>query len=112
MARRAIRDEIAKHTEDYNQWVQAKYGNLIKETGQIADDLPSGRKWVPHNLKNVVRIMRRELRGGEGFTGYGVGPIRALVTKQFKNIKDIQASRDKIITKEEMVVRILIMSTL
>lgn len=60
---------------------------------------PSGtRRYVPHTLENVVRILKKELRGGENFN-YGVGSIRAKFTPQFKSIEQIRKSKDKLIDK-------------
>lgn len=53
------------------------------------------RKYMPHTLENVVKILKKELRGGENF-GYGVGTIRAHYTPQFKSIADIRKNRDRL----------------
>jgi GGDEF domain-containing protein len=58
------------------------------------------RKYVPHTLENVVKILKQELRGGENFN-YGVGSIRAKYTPQFKSIAEIRKSKDRLIGKAE-----------
>lgn len=65
---------------------------------------PTGnRRYLDHNLDNVVKIMKRSLRDGEDFN-YGVGSIRSTVAKQFKSLKDIQASRNDIVDENTMTI--------
>lgn len=60
---------------------------------------PSGnRRYIPHTLENVVKILKKELRGGENFN-YGVGSIRAKFTPQFRSIEQIRKSKDKLLDK-------------
>lgn len=58
------------------------------------------RKYVPHTLENVVKILKKELRGGENFN-YGVGSLRAKFTPQFKSVADIQKNKDRLVSKEQ-----------
>ena len=58
------------------------------------------RKYIAHTLDNVVRILKKELRAGEGFN-YGVGSLRARFTPQFRSIKAIKAAEGKLVTKEQ-----------
>ncbi len=78
-----------------------RYPSVDKETNKIFNGYtPSGkRKYLDHNLDNVVKIMKKNMRGGEGFN-YGTGNLRAMVTPQFKTIKDIKANSDKLTTGE------------
>lgn len=55
------------------------------------------RKYVPHTLENVVKILKKELRGGENFN-YGVGSLRAKFTPQFKSVADIRKNKDRLIS--------------
>lgn len=57
------------------------------------------RKYIDHTLENVVKLLKKELRGGENFN-YGVGSLRAKFTPQFKSIAQIKASKDRLITKD------------
>lgn len=59
------------------------------------------QKYVPHTLENVVKILKKELRGGESFN-YGVGSIRSKFTPQFKSIEQIQKAKDKLVSKSQM----------
>ncbi len=58
----------------------------------------NGRRYVAHTLENVVKILKKELRGGEGFN-YGVGSIRSKFTPQFKSIKQIREAKDRLMDK-------------
>lgn len=58
------------------------------------------RRYIDHTLENVVKILKKELRGGEGF-GYGLGNVRAHYTPQFKSIEQIRKSKDRLIGKTE-----------
>ena len=55
------------------------------------------RKYTPHTLDNVVKILKKNLRGGESFN-YGVGSVRALVTPEFKSIAAIKAGRGRLVS--------------
>lgn len=58
------------------------------------------RKYIPHTLENVVKLLKKELRGGENFN-YGVGSLRAQYTPQFKSVAQIRASKERLISAEE-----------
>lgn len=57
------------------------------------------RKYVDHTLDNVVKILKKELRGGESFN-YGVGSLRAKFTPQFKSIAQIRKEKGRLVTRE------------
>jgi hypothetical protein len=57
------------------------------------------RRYVAHSLDNVVKILKKELRGGEGFN-YGVGSLRAHFTPQFRSVEQIRANRERLVSKE------------
>lgn len=58
------------------------------------------RRTVAHTIENVVKKLKKDLRGGESFN-YGLPSVRAKVTPQFKTVQQIQESKDKIITSEQ-----------
>lgn len=58
------------------------------------------RRYTPHTLENVVKILKKELRGGEGFN-YGVGSLRAKYTEQFRSVSQIKKAKDRLVTKEQ-----------
>ena len=47
------------------------------------------RRYVPHTMDSVVKILKKELRGGENFN-YGVGSVRAKLTPQFKTLASVR----------------------
>lgn len=61
---------------------------------------PGGnRRYVPHTLENVVRILKKDLRGGESSNNlYGVGQLRAKFTPEFRSITAIKEARNRIIS--------------
>lgn len=58
------------------------------------------RRYIPHTLDNVVRILKSELRGGENWN-YGVGSLRAHFTPQFRSVEAIRGAADRIVSREE-----------
>lgn len=100
-----INEKIRKSPKleaEYEQW-SADLANDIVDNERIFDGFTysGNRKYLPHNIQTVVKLLKRGLQGGEGFN-YDVGTVRSGAAKQFKSIKDIQADRNKIISKEEM----------
>ncbi|MFT3994394.1 MAG: hypothetical protein QM660_08805 [Dysgonomonas sp.] len=87
---------------EYKQFVSDFYDNLDVEEKIYKGYTPTGkRKYVPHTLDNVMKEMKSKgLRGSEGWF-YGVGSARSKVAPQFKSIRDIQKSRDKIVSAEK-----------
>lgn len=59
------------------------------------------RKYIPHTLENVVKILKKELRGGENFN-YGVGSLRAKFTPQFKSVEQIRKAKKRLVNKTQM----------
>lgn len=61
---------------------------------------PGGnRRYVPHTLENVVRILKKDLRGGESSNNlYGVGQLRAKFTPEFRSITAIKEARSRIVS--------------
>lgn len=78
--------------------------DAVIEKEQILDGITEDgtRKYLSHNVENVVRVMKRKLNDGEVFN-YGVGSIRAIFTKKFRSIADIKGSKSKLITEEQML---------
>lgn len=58
------------------------------------------RRYVPHTLENVVKELKRNLRGGEGFN-YGPGSVRAKFTPQFRSIEKIRAEKGRLMSKAD-----------
>ena len=88
--------------EGFKDWIQDTFSDVVEKERIFNGFTYSGnRKYITHTLDNVVKIMKKELRGGENFN-YGVGTIRSGAAPQFRTIKQIQDSRGKITSKEVM----------
>ncbi len=62
----------------------------------------NGRRYKAHTLDNVVKILKKELRGGESDSNiYGVGQLRSKFTPQFRSVEQIKKSKDKLVSKTD-----------
>jgi len=87
--------------EDYKQYVsQYLRDNGAKEQIYNGTDSMGRQKWQPHTLDNVVKKLKKDLRGGENFN-YGTGSLRAKLTPEFKTIQQIRDASDKLVSKED-----------
>ena len=97
---RAIRKRMGKtkaREGQFRSWLEEKFGDVLGAKFFTND---AGRR-KPYEIDAIVREMTRTIRDGEGWN-YGVGSIRSTVAQQFKTIKQIQASRDKVIDSAAM----------
>lgn len=100
--RKAVREpEVQK---DFKEWLN----NLPEREGwQFEEKIfrgftPAGnRRYTPHTLDNVVKIMKRNIRGGENIN-YGSGSVRARVAPQFRSVAQIKKNREKLTDPESM----------
>ncbi|WP_288080803.1 hypothetical protein, partial [Pseudomonas sp.] len=108
--------EIDRYATQKAMEVQVTEAELGNEFQQYVADLLDGitkserifqgftysgnRKYIPHTLENVVKLLKKELRGGENFN-YGVGSLRAKYTPQFKSVAQIRASKERLISAEQ-----------
>lgn len=82
--------------------IDEKYAkNLLSESGAeeriFKGYTASGnRTYMPHTLDNVVKILKKEIRGGENYN-YGAGSLRAKFTPEFKTIADIRNNKDRLV---------------
>ncbi len=104
--------KISQHKSESNLNTQIDKNHLRNELTAYSHDMlrslnpdekifngytPSGnRKYLPHDLDTVVKLLTKKVRGGENFN-YGVGSIRAEYSKQFKSLADIKAHEDRIV---------------
>ena len=58
------------------------------------------RRYIPHTLDNLVKLMKKNLRGGEG-VNYGTGSLRAQFAPQFKSVEQIRKAKDKLVTEAD-----------
>lgn len=83
-------------------WVDEKTSNYNIEDKIFNGYTPSGnRKYIHHNLENVVKLLKGKIKNGESFS-YGAGNIRASASKQFKSIEDVKKDRNKIVSKQDI----------
>lgn len=62
---------------------------------------PAGKpKYKEHNLDNIVKILKKDLVGGESFN-YGLGSVRARFTPQLKSLSAIKNHADKLVSTQE-----------
>ena len=108
----ALRQKLSKWWGDKNndlhkkfvEWVEKLTSDLgiTDQEKLFAGHTPSGtRRYLPHTIENVVKMMTKSIRDGEGFD-YGVGSIRSKAAKQFRTMKSIEKSRESIISNEQM----------
>ena len=98
--RDALRKQIRGDLEqEFNAYVASKF-EAIGAKEKIFQGFTNGgdRKYTPHTMENVVKILKKELRGGENFS-YGVGSLRAKYTPQFKSIDQIRGAKGRLIDK-------------
>jgi hypothetical protein len=96
-----INNFIVENQEEFNNWADQVYERLDVKEEIFRGYTPSGnRKYAPHELSTVVRILTEKVKNGENFN-YGAGNIRAAAAKRFKSILDITKDRDKLISKDQ-----------
>lgn len=101
----AISQSVGNLKGEYADWLN-KFENSLPDAGvNIKEKIFKGytysgnRRYADANLENFVK----EMKGGAGEEGffYGVPNIRAVATPKFKNLNQIKAARENIITNEE-----------
>ena len=100
---RALEAQIfdAELGNDFQQYVGNMLDGITKSERIFRGYTEAGnRRYIPHTLDNVVKLLKQNLRGGEAFS-YGVGSLRAKVTPQFKSVAAIRANRDRLIPQAE-----------
>lgn len=95
-----VRKRIEKD-KGFEAWVKDKFKDVLTDERIFDGFTPTGnRRYLPHNLQTVVRILTRKVRDGEGFN-YGLPSVRSTVAKQFRSIKAIQDNKDLLLSKED-----------
>jgi len=98
-------DKVSKSkklTQEMKVWAQDKADRVIHNE-RIFNGWTYGgnKKFIQHNLDNVIKLMKKDLKGGENFFS-GVGTLRSQVSKQFKSVAQIKKHRDSIISTEDI----------
>lgn len=98
----AINNRVEELRAEFDAWRESLAEGLVKRERIFDGYTASGRrKYLDHNLDNVVKILKRSLRDGENWN-YGVGSIRSKVAPQFRSLKAIRAAKDRLVGPEEM----------
>lgn len=96
-----MRKAVSKHGDAFRDYVDSIVETMpVKEKIWNGTDDYGRNKYVAHTIENVVKKLKKDLRGGESFN-YGMPNARAAVTPKFKSIADIQANKHRIVSKEE-----------
>lgn len=100
----AVYRKARDYRDEITSWVEEKIlAAGVEPVEKIFDGFTNSgnKRYLPHDLDTVVKILKRGLKDGEGFN-YGVPSIRAANAKPFRTLKAIQESRNHIVTKDEM----------
>lgn len=100
--RDTLRAQVRKFPGDMEVYAQDLFDKLGAEEKLFKGYNYAGtRTYKPHTLDNVVRELKKEIRGGEGFN-YGLGSARSKVTPRFTSIKQIKAESGRLVPKEKI----------
>ena len=115
-AKLAERPELDRHATVTLMRQQLDEANLGEQYQQAINDTLEGltdgerifngftnlgnRRYIPHTLENVVKILKKGLRGGESFN-YGVGSLRAHYAPQFRSVDAIRKAKDRLVSAEQ-----------
>lgn len=93
--------EAAGAADDYRAFVKKELDAITKSERIFQGFTNAGnRKYIPHTLENVVKLLKKDLRGGESFN-YGVGSLRAKFTPEFKSIAQIKGEKDRLVSADQ-----------
>lgn len=90
----------------YQDYIDKLGKDMIAAGGSGTDKIfieftDNGRKYLPATLKNYVKIMKKKRGAGMESIHQTMGSIRAKLTPQFRNMSEIKAERDRVISKEQ-----------
>lgn len=97
-----IDEKVKQNQEKFNSYI-ADQKNRISKGKVFTKFNPKNAttKEFDYNLSNAVKLMKGNIRGGEGFS-YGVGSIRAQVAPKLTSIKQITDRRGQIVGEDQM----------
>lgn len=87
--------EFERYVEDVADTVPVKerlYQGISERSGK--------RLYKPHTLENVVKKLKKDIRGGES-AHYGLPSLRARVTPKFKSVDDIRKNKGRLVSSED-----------
>lgn len=99
--KKAIDTQFTKELSDkYQIYIDGLVSDLNADekiyTGRTAT---GNKKYIDHTLQNVVKILKKELRGGESWN-YGLGSVRSKYTPEFKSIAEIRKNKDRLMDSD------------
>lgn len=100
----AMREQIdAGMRADFEVYVDRLFESLEPDETIFRGFTDSGRRrYVDHTLENVVKILKKDLVGGESETNiYGMGQLRSKFAPQFKSVMQIKAASGRLISDAE-----------
>jgi|GEM_PF-663089 len=93
--------ESAGKLSEYHAFVREELAKMTKGERIRQGSTAAGRpRYIPHTLENVVKILKKGLRGGAGM--FGVGTLRSHLAPQFKSIAAIRENKDRLVTREQV----------
>mgnify|MGYP003137592738 CR=1 FL=1 len=99
--KQAIADPNFRMTKKFNEWSTKEKDRFLSQDGvlQYFDDFEETTVTKPYTLENAVNSMIKETqRGGEGFSGgYSPARMKALMSREFKDLPDIKSERDRLV---------------
>lgn len=99
----AVRKSISENSleGEFREYVDSIVAKTMTHERLRNGYTPSGNpRYSEHNLDNVVKILKKDLVGGESFN-YGLGSIRSHYTPELKSLSQIKNHADKLVSTEE-----------
>jgi len=102
-----VRTEF-RETDDYYNYIENLRKDMLASGGDATEKLfvtytNTGRKYLPATLDNYVKLMKKNKGAGQENLMLTMGALRAKLTPRFKNISQIKAERNKIVSNEDFV---------
>ena len=99
---REVNKRIKKNQKSFDSYISDQQNRISKgKTFTKWNPKTATSKKFEANLDNAVKLMKGNIRGGEGFN-YGVGSIRAQVAPKLTSMKQITDRRGQIVGSNEM----------
>lgn len=83
----------------FHQYLHDKLSPL-----QTNEHLLDGKRKLPHTLDNVMKLMTRTIRGGEGKSALGAAPghARSMGAKRFRSLDDARKESGRLTSRDDM----------
>lgn len=88
---------------EYEEYATDMFNNLGGEERLFFGFTNLGnRRYKPHTLENVVKLMKEELKDNNQTSMYGSGALRAQVAPRFRKLAEVKAARRRIKPPESL----------